>query len=1040
MLEVIIKRDGTEENFDSRKANKWLMWAGHDLIERVDWVGIVKHAMDNAPEVMSSQDFQMALIKGCLSRFDWPHNLMAGRLYAPYLRKKLYGDTMPTVRELHLKLQKMGLMIDMWYTEQEYLVIEKFMEHDRDFTMTYFQLAHDNSKYAIANRTTGEVYETPQFVAIRMAMHICAKGSESGQKRLDNIKTFYNNYSLGLVSSPSPNYSNLGTHNRGLASCCLIAAGDSAVSLAIANHIVFTMTYKSAGEGLYLGCRSILDPVRGGAISHNGKLPYLSSFGKAVKANKQGSRSGALTTHVSVYDPEIMDLIAMQNPRTPLKKQNRDQHLSVMDNFFFAQKVAKREKYFTFNAYTAPDLHAALFSGDRARFAELYNKYENDDTFNKTYLDAYDVACAFEIQGHEVSTVYNLDIGECNIHTSFKEPIYSSNLCVAPETPILTKEYGYRAIGELRNKEVHVWNGQQWSLTTVKQTAINRELVAVGLDGSGTIHATKQHRWIVETKTGEVIKQTQELEVGDMLVQCSFGEVSHGKLRLLGIYDTWTAHHHTAKTRADYLLQAPGNEISMVSRIEWLSGAFDTMFEVVKKDGFTQLSMKEEIYSCLDDPYAVPGKMRLFLQELGFDSFMYKAGGERWGLLIDEHVLAGLISGGLSVRELDLSDVRKDAPVRKRHVVVSSVSYNGRRDNTYCFTEPLKNQGVFAGVLTKNCQEISQPTQAYESMRDLYSSEDHGRGEVSLCSLGGIPIPRFPLKKCEDLAYEQACYVAVVTADTCIDLSEYEFPHMEMTAKARRNIAIGMTGIAEYFARHSIRFDTPYGLEIASRLAERHLYYVIKASLRLAREKGNAPWIDKTKWPSGWLPLDSYKKTVDTIVPNTLHYDWEALRQEIIEQGGIRNSALIAHMPFESSSKRHAHPNGVYPIRELYLNKTDGGNSIDWCAPDGDLIGDDYQLAFDICTEDLIKYYAVLQKFADQSISADFYEDRTKHPRISKDTLIERYLLRKRLGVKAKYYSNSKLPNKTVDDFEVVQQTADFEVSEAGCEGGSCTC
>ena len=766
MLEVIIKRDGTEENFDSRKANKWLLWAGHDLIERVDWVGIVKHAMDNAPEVMSSQDFQMALIKGCLSRFDWPHNLMAGRLYAPFLRKKLYGDEMPTVKELHRKLQKMGLMIDMGYSEQEYDEVEKFMVHDRDFSMAYFQLAHDNSKYAIANRTTGEVFETPQFVAMRMAMHICSQGYKPGIKRLENIKRFYNNYSLGLVSSPSPNYSNLGTPNRGLASCCLIAAGDSAVSLAIANHIVFTMTYKSAGEGLYLGCRSILDPVRGGAISHNGKMPYLASFGKAVKANKQGSRSGALTTYVTVYDPEIMDLIMMQNPRTPLKKQNRDMHLSVMDNFFFAQKVAKREKYFTFNVFTAPDLHAALFSPDRELFVRLYEKYEKDDGFKKNYLDAYEIACAFEQQGHEVSTVYNFDIGEANTHTSFSCPILSSNLCI----------------------------------------------------------------------------------------------------------------------------------------------------------------------------------------------------------------------------------------------------------------------------------EVAQPTLPYKHMEDLYSTHDHGRGEVSLCSLGGIPIPKFPLKNGEDSAYEEACYVAVVTADTCIDLSEYEFPHMAMTAKARRNIAIGMTGIAEYFARRGIRFDTTYGLETTSRLAERHLYYVIKASLRLAREKGNATWIDKTKWSSGWLPLDSYKKTVDSVVPHKLHYDWDALRKEIKEQGGLRNSALVAHMPFESSSKRHAHPNGVYPIRELYLNKTDGGNSIDWCAPDGDLIGADYQLAYDIATQDMIRYYAVLQKWADQSISADFYEDRIKNPRISKDTLIERYLLRKRLGVKAKYYSNSKLPNKAADDFAVEETDQDFEVATAGCEGGSCTC
>lgn len=774
MLEVIIKRDGTEENFDSRKANKWLLWAGHDLVNRIDWVGIVMRAIENAPTVMSSQDFQLALIKGCLDQSDWPHNLLAGRLYAAYLRKKLFDDVIPSVQELHTKLQGLGLMIDMGYSAAEYNVISTFIDHDRDFDMAHFQLAHDHSKYSISNRTTGQVYETPQFVAMRMAMHIC-KDVEDAKERLERVKVFYDNYSKGSVSSPSPNYSNLGTHNRGLASCCLIAAGDSAVSLAIANHIVFTMTYKSAGEGLSLGCRSILDEVRGGAISHNGKLPYLSSFGKAVKANKQGSRSGALTVFVSVFDPEIADVIMLQNPRTPLKKQNRDLHVCVMDNFFFAWKVAKREKFFTFNVYTAPDLYHAQFSGDRDLFMQLYDKYEYDDSFKKNYLDAYDIAVMIESQGHEVSTVYNVDIGECNTHTSFKDPILSLNLCV----------------------------------------------------------------------------------------------------------------------------------------------------------------------------------------------------------------------------------------------------------------------------------EIGQPTAPYESMKDLYSTEDHGRGEVSLCSLGGIPVPKFPLKKGHDAAYEQACYVAVVTADTCIDLSEYEFPHMEMTAKARRNIAIGMTGIAEYFARRGIRFDTPYGLEVASALAERHLYYVIKASLRLAREKGNAPWIHKTKWPDGWLPLDTYKKSMDEYVPHVLHYDWEALRAEIVEQGGLRNSALVAHMPFESSSKRHAHPNGVYPIRELYLNKTDGANKLDWCAPDGDLIGADYQLAYDIAHMALMIYYGTLQKWADQSISADTYEDRIANPRISKDTLVERYLFRKKLGVKARYYGNSKLPSEGADSVLASQLNelngvgellTDMEPSGGICEGGACSC
>lgn len=1043
MLEVIIKRDGSEENFDSRKANKWLLWAGHDLVNRIDWVGIVMRAIENAPTVMSSQDFQLALIKGCLDQSDWPHNLLAGRLYAAYLRKKLFDDVIPSVQELHTKLQGLGLMIDMGYSAAEYNAISTFIDHDRDFDMAHFQLAHDHSKYSISNRTTGQVYETPQFVAMRMAMHIC-KDVEDAKERLEHVKVFYDNYSKGSVSSPSPNYSNLGTHNRGLASCCLIAAGDSAVSLAIANHIVFTMTYKSAGEGLSLGCRSILDEVRGGAISHNGKLPYLSSFGKAVKANKQGSRSGALTVHVSVYDPEITDIIMLQNPRTPLKKQNRDMHVSVMDNFFFAWKAARREQYFTFNVHTAPDLYHAQFSSDRQRFIDLYNKYENDPSFKKNYLDAYDVVAMLESQGHEVSTAYNLDIGESNTHTSFKEPILSSNLCVAPETPILTKEYGYRAISELKDQEVHVWNGEQWSKTTVRQTGTNQRLLTVRFKGSLAIDATHYHRWLVQTPDGVVIKETQHLTPGEMLVKCDFDVVDHGSERLSQPYEGQQWKNGDTQSM-------PDRSYCLSDRLEWFAGSADRFGQISYDPNGTVLGF-----------YGIgrhtAARYKMFLQELGCDAHISVVIRETshpdisrcgWDLLIDEFNLAKLIRLGFSPWVLDVSGVSDTAVASGKYVMVDYITDNDRRDDTYCFTEPLRNQGVFAGVLTMNCQEITQPTKPYESMKDLYSTEDHGRGEVSLCSLGGIPVPKFPLKKGHDAAYEQACYVAVVTADTCIDLSEYEFPHMEMTAKARRNIAIGMTGIAEYFARRGIKFDTPYGLEITSQLAERHLYYVIKASLRLAREKGNAPWIHKTKWPDGWLPLDTYKKSMDEYVPHVLHYDWEALRAEIVEQGGLRNSALVAHMPFESSSKRHAHPNGVYPIRELYLNKTDGANKLDWCAPDGDLIGADYQLAYDIAHMALMIYYGTLQKWADQSISADTYEDRIANPRISKDTLVERYLFRKKLGVKARYYGNSKLPSEGADSVLASQLNelngvgellTDMEPSGGICEGGACSC
>jgi ribonucleoside-diphosphate reductase alpha chain len=161
------------------------------------------------------------------------------------------------------------------------------------------------------------------------------------------------------------------------------------------------------------------------------------------------------------------------------------------------------------------------------------------------------------------------------------------------------------------------------------------------------------------------------------------------------------------------------------------------------------------------------------------------------------------------------------------------------------------------------------------------------------------------------------------------------------------NAGIGILGLATVLARKNLRFDSIEGMAEIHRVCERHMYYAIKCSIQLGKELGNAPWINRTKWVDGWLPIDTYNKSVDEICNTPLQYDWEALRKALIANKGMRFSSLVAHMPTESSSKAAGCPNGVYPIRELSIGKSDATNTIDWTAPDSDLIGHQYQLAYD---------------------------------------------------------------------------------------------
>jgi ribonucleoside-diphosphate reductase alpha chain len=309
---------------------------------------------------------------------------------------------------------------------------------------------------------------------------------------------------------------------------------------------------------------------------------------------------------------------------------------------------------------------------------------------------------------------------------------------------------------------------------------------------------------------------------------------------------------------------------------------------------------------------------------------------------------------------------------------------------------------------------------------DLYKEEELETGEVSLCSLGAIVESNI----IDDDDYLRACYVALKIVDFCIDNADYVLPHIGYTAKRRRNAAIGIVGPAYTLAKKGIRYSSPEGLIEHHRIAERHAYFVIKASLQLGKERGNAEWIHKTKWPQGWTPAKTYKRTVDELVdPSYCVYDWDELSEEIIANKGIRNSSVIAEMPTESSSKATGLPNSYYPVRALVLTKSDLNNTIEWVAKDNDIFGDQYELAYTIPPKNMVNVHAVYQKWTDMSLSADEYHDRSVNPWLSQVELVDLRLYAHKYGVKAKYYSNSLTSNQDYD--KVVDGNNDC--------GGGCT-
>ena len=780
MIKTIVKRDGRKEEFSPNKLNGWGEWAAKSLGSYVDWSSVVLETVSTLPAECSSELLQERLIKTCLDRDSWSYNRMAGRLYAALINKILYEDNIPTVKELHQKLAAKGFMVVLDYNDEEYAKIEKIINHKLDFKSTHFELHQIRSKYAIKNRTTGEEFESQQFVYMRMAMALAE--DQPKDRRLEDVKMWYDHFSQKRLNAPTPNFVNLGTSLRGYASCCVFTTEDTAKSIEAGVHIGYTMTTMSAGIGAHMNVRSLGDPVRGGVIQHQGKLPYYRYLVAAVHSSLQNGRGGAATMHYSAFDPEVNVISQLKNPMSTEDKKIRGMDYSFGSNKFFARKAAKNEEVFLFNVQNAPDLVEAMYSKDETEFEKLYNKYEKNKKFKKTYISARELLITVLNEGYETGRAYLHFPDEMNKHTPFKDTIYSSNLCVASDT-LITTDKGDVRIKDVAGQFVNVWNGEQYSRSYVEKTGEGQNLLLVKTSDGKSLECTPYHKWYILENDKEIEVRTNDLVIGDKI-----------------------------------------------------------------------------------STYYLPD-----------------------GSIVKSQVIA-IVEGSKNV-------------------------------DTYCLNEPLRHKAVFNGILTGQCQEIALPTKGYPSVKELYSTEDHGLGEVGLCSLAGVVVSNIE----SDEQYEDVMYYALLMIDKCIHMSDYALPHLGVTAKARLSAGIGIIGLAHLMAKNKLLYTSQEGKNFIHELSEKHMYFAIKASLKLGKELGNAPWMYKTKWPEGWLPIDTYNKNVDSVVTVDNKLDWEGLRQEIIDNGGIRNSVLICQMPSEScldKDQRIKVPGGTISFEEILLSNT----------------------------------------------------------------------------------------------------------------------
>ena len=423
---MVKKRNGEMETFSPDKLNKWGEWAAGI---NVDWSSVVLEACRKCFDGCTTEDLHSAMIAACVDMETTQHLKMAGRLYIGALIKNTFGglDRIPTVSQMYAMMREKGLWDTMDYDEEELAWFNSIIDHSKDFNTSLTEIKQVVDKYAITDRVSKIVYETPQFVYMRMAMGNMVRMPKD--RRKFDVEKLYKYLSQKKINAPTPFSINLGTPKRQYASCCVTTTNDTAASLAAADHISYMMTCASAGIGSHIKTRSRGAKVRQGAIMHLGKLPYYKVAQAAVGANLQSSRGGAMTMHYNALDPEILDLLSLKNVQTVEQKRIKDIDYSFGFNEEFARRVAKNESWMLVDYGDAPELYESMYEADQSRFVELYNSVENNPLVKKEFVNARDVALKALKEGVETGRIYLHRTDELNRHTPFKDKIYSSNLC-----------------------------------------------------------------------------------------------------------------------------------------------------------------------------------------------------------------------------------------------------------------------------------------------------------------------------------------------------------------------------------------------------------------------------------------------------------------------------------------------------------------------------------------------------------------------------------------------------------------------------------
>ena len=437
------KRDGSIESLDLEKMHIMCEEACKNL------AGVSASQVEIQSGIqfydgITTAEIQEILIRSAsdLISLDNPnYQYVAARLLLYAIRKSLYGRLweLPHLYD-HITdcIEKDVYDADILakYTKEEIEILNDIIDHDRDFIFTYAGLRQVADKYLVQDRSSGQVYETPQFMYLLIAMTIFAEYPQS--TRLDYVTRYYQAISKHRINIPTPIMGGVRTPLRQFASCVLVDSDDTLDSIFSSDMAIGKYVAQRAGIGINAGrIRGINSKIRGGEVQHTGVVPFLKKFESTVRCCTQnGIRGGSATVHFPIWHKEIEDIIVLKNNKGTEDNRVRKLDYSIQLSKLFYERFITNEKITLFSPHDVPGLYDSFGTES---FDELYTQYELDESVPKSQVDAQELILNILKERAETGRLYLMNIDHCNSHSSFIDKVSMSNLCqeiTLPTKPI----------------------------------------------------------------------------------------------------------------------------------------------------------------------------------------------------------------------------------------------------------------------------------------------------------------------------------------------------------------------------------------------------------------------------------------------------------------------------------------------------------------------------------------------------------------------------------------------------------------------------